>query len=173
MTTQATYDELVKRCKEISVLGSTASVLYWDQHTYMPPAGTPFRADQLGLLARMTHEMFTDPKINELLSRLEQSDLVKDEESPEAANIRELRYQYDKQTKLPKELVEEITKTTSLAQEEWAAARRESDFKRFLPWLEKILDLSRQKADAYGYEGEPYNALLVDYEQGASVDDIV
>jgi len=173
MTPQVTYNELVKRCKEISVLGSTASVLYWDQHTYMPPAGTPFRADQLGQLSRMTHEMFTDPKTNELLSEVEQSDLVKDEESPEAANIRELRYLYDKQTKLPKELVEEITKTTSLAQEEWAAARRESDFKRFLPWLEKILNLSRRKAEAYGYEGEPYNALLDDYEPGATVDDIV
>ncbi len=173
MTTQATYDELVKRCKEISVLGSTASVLYWDQHTYMPPAGTPFRADQLGLLARMTHEMFTDPKINDLIFQVEQSDLVKDEDSPEAANIRELRYQYDKLTKLPKELVEEITKTTSLAQQEWVTARQKSDFKSFLPWLEKILDLTRQKADAYGYEGEPYNTLLDDYEPGATVDDVV
>lgn len=173
MTPQATYDELVKRCKEISLLHSCEAVLYWDQHTYMPPAGTPFRADQMGVLSRMTHEMFTDPKINELLTKLEQSDLVKDEESPEAANIRELRYLYDKQTKLPTELVEEITKTTALAQEEWAAARKDSDFKRFLPWLEKILNLSRQKAEAYGYEGEPYNALLDDYEPGATVDDVV
>ncbi len=173
MTPQNAYDELVKRCKEISLLGSSASVLYWDQHTYMPPAGTPFRAEQMGLLARMIHEMFTDPKINDLISQVEQSDLIKDEDSPEAANIRELRYQYDKQTKLPKELVEEITKTTSLAQQEWATARKNSDFKHFLPWLEKILKLSRQKADAYGYEGEPYNALLDDYEPGATVDDIV
>ena len=173
MTPQAAYDELVKRCREISLLGSSASVLYWDQHTYMPPAGTPFRAEQMALISRMTHEMFTDPKINDLISQVEQSDLVKDEESPEAANIRELRYQYDKLTKLPKELVEEITKTTSLAQQEWAAARQKSDFKLFLPWLEKILNLCRKKADAYGYEGEPYNALLDDYEPGATVDDIV
>lgn len=173
MTAKAAYDELIKRCREISLLGSTGSVLYWDQHTYMPPAGTPFRADQMGLLARMTHEMFTDPKINELLSEVEQSDLVKTEDSPEAANIRELRYQYDKATKLPKELVEEITKTTTLAQSEWAAARKDSDFKKFLPWMEKVLNLSRRKAEAYGYEGEPYNALLDDYEPGATVDDIV
>ncbi len=172
MSAQAAYDELVKRCREISLLGSTASVLYWDQHTYMPPAGTAHRADQLGLLSRLTHEMFTDPHIDELLATVEQSDLVKDPETPEAANIRELRYQYDKQTKLPKELVEEITRTTSIAQQEWAEARRKSDFKVFLPWLEKILNLARQKADAYGYEGEPYNALLDDYEPGVTVDDI-
>jgi carboxypeptidase Taq len=170
MTPQAAYDELVKRCQEIGLLASTSSVLYWDQYTYMPPAGTPHRAEQMGLISRMVHEMFTDPKVNELLSAIEGSDLVKDQDSPEAANIRELRYQYDKRTKLPKELVEEITKTTSLAQQDWAQARKDSDFKRFLPWLKKILDLMKQKADAYGYEGEPYNALLDDYEPGATVD---
>jgi carboxypeptidase Taq len=170
MSAQAAYDELLKRCREISTLASTASVLYWDQHTYMPPAGTPFRAEQLGLLSRTTHKMFTDPKINELISTVEQSDLVKDNESPEAANIRELRHLYDKQTKLPSELVEELTKTASMAQQEWAEARRKSDFKHFLPWLEKVLDLTKKKAEAYGYEGEPYNALLDDYETGATVD---
>ncbi len=172
MTPQEAYEELVRECREIALLGSSGSVLHWDQQTYMPPSGRAFRAEQLGLLARMTHEMFTAPKINELLSQAEESDLVKDEESPEAANIRELRYQYDKATKLPKEFVEEFTKTVSLAQQEWADARKNSDFKKFLPWLEKILDLTKQKAEAYGYEGEPYNALLDDYEPGVTVADV-
>ncbi|HWR82285.1 MAG TPA: carboxypeptidase M32 [Candidatus Deferrimicrobium sp.] len=172
MPPQAAYDELVKRCKEISLLGSCGSVLHWDQQTYMPPNGNPHRAEQMALLARMTHEMFTDPKIGALLSELEQSDLARKSDTPEAANIREIRHQYDKQTKLPKELVEELSKTTTLAQQEWTLARKNNDFKHFLPWLEKLLDLSRTKADAYGYKGEPYNALLDDYEPGATVDDI-
>ncbi len=172
MTAQAAYDELVKECKNISLLASTASVLHWDQQTYMPPGGGAFRADQLGIIANLTHTKFTDPKVGELISQVEESDLVKNNDSPEAANIRELRYQYDKLTKLPTDLVEEITKTTSLAQEHWAKARKESDFKAFLPWLEKVIGLMQKKADAYGYEGERYNALLDDYEPGATIDDI-
>ena len=173
MTPQKAYDELIARIKEVALLYSSAAVLGWDERTYMPRGGAMLRADQLGLLEGMAHEKFVDPRIGELLSELEQSDLMKDPESAEAANIRETRHSYDKRTKLPKKLVEELTKTTTLAQGEWVIARKNNDFKHFLPWLEKVVDLSRQKADAYGYKGEPYDALLDDYETGATTQEIV
>lgn len=167
MTSQKTYEELMKRVKEVGLLDSCGAVLGWDERTYMPPKGGNLRADQLSLLSGMTHEKFTSPRVGELLAELEQSDLVKDSESAEAANIREIRHQYNKKTKLPKELVEELSRTTTLAQGEWVIARRKSDFKHFLPWLEKVLVLKQREADAYGFKGERYNALLDDYEPGA------
>ncbi len=171
MSAKAVYDELLNKTKEMSLLGSSASVLHWDQQTYMPPQGAQLRADQLGVISGMTHRMFTAPKIGEMIAQVEQSDLAKGD-TPEAANIRELRHDYDKATKLPTELVEEITKTTAMAQQAWAQARAKSDFKAFLPWLEKVMALSIRKAEAYGYEGEPYNALLDDYEPGATVEQV-
>ncbi len=162
----------MKRINEIMVLASCEGVLGWDHQVNLPPAGAAFRAKQSSLLAGMVHERFVDPKIGELLSAIEGSDLVKDADSVEAATVRELRHDYDKETKLPKELVVEFEKTTLMAHNEWAEARAKNDFKKFLPWLEKILDLSRQKAEAYGYEGEPYNALLDNYEPGATVDEV-
>lgn len=105
MTPQAAYDELVRKCKEISTLGSAASVLHWDQETYMPKNGVGHRSEQIGLIARMCHEQFVDPKIGELIATAESSDLAKDPESETAANLRELRHEYDKQTKLPNDLV--------------------------------------------------------------------
>lgn len=170
MAEDKTYKQLVERCREIALLTSSAAVLGWDERTYMPANGGQLRADQLGLLARMVHEKFTSPEIGDWLSELESSQMVKDNGSIEAANVRETRHRYDKETKLPKELVEEITKVTTLAQGAWVKARKNNDFKAFLPWLEKVVDLTRQKAEAYGYEGEPYNALLDDYEPGETVD---
>jgi carboxypeptidase Taq len=152
------------------LLVSIEGVLGWDHQVFMPPKAAAFRARQSTLLAGMVHEQFTDKHIGELISIVEDSDLVSDPESLEAATIRELRHDYDKETKLPKELVEEYNKTTMLAHNEWAEARKNNDFKAFLPWLEKIVDLSRKRAEAYGYEGEPYNALLDNYETGATVD---
>ena len=172
MSAKEAYEELVKRCREVSLLASCRGVLGWDERTYMPRGASAFRAEQISLLSGMVHEMFTDPRVGELLSELETSHLVKDEDSPEAANIRETRRQYDKMTKLPKDLVEEISKTTTLAQGEWVTARKNNDFKSFRPWLEKVLALQIKKAEAYGYEGEAYNALLDDYETGATVDDV-
>ena len=36
-----------------------------------------------------------------------------------------------------------VTVATSVAQNEWAEARKQSDFTKFRPWLEKILELGR------------------------------
>ena len=105
MSPQEAYDELIRQVKEIALLESCASVLNWDERTYMPRSGALHRAAQVSLLAGMGHEQFTDPRIGELLSRAEDSDLVKDPESESAVNIRELRRVYDKETKLPKKLV--------------------------------------------------------------------
>ncbi len=172
MDIKKSYDELISRVKEVSILSSCSSILWWDQETYMPKAGVGHRSEQLGLLAKIIHKKFTDPRIGELLSELENSDYMKDKESVEAVNIREIRHYYDKQTKLPEKLVVEISKTTSLAQQNWAEARKKSDFSIFAPFLEKVINLMIEKADAYGYEGEPYNALLDDYEPGSNVKEI-
>ncbi len=172
MTPQESYDKLIAEVKEISLLGSCYGVLEWDHQVNMPPMGAGLRADMTSLLAGMMHEKFVSPEIGDLISAVENSDMVKDPLSPEAVNMRELRYQYDKETKLPKKLVEEIEKTTALAHTEWAGARKDSDFKKFEPWLEKIVGLTLKKAEAYGYKGEPYNALLDNYEPGATVDEV-
>ncbi len=172
MSPQQAYDELIREIKEIALLESCASVLFWDERTYMPRGGAAHRSAQVSMLAGMGHERFTDPRIGELLTEVEASDIIKDPESEAAVNVRELRRAYDKETKLPKKLVEEITRVTTLAQGEWVTARKNSDFKHFEPWLEKVLKLEREKAEAYGYEGEPYNALLDNYEPGATVQQI-
>jgi len=172
MNPQEAYKKLIEEISELVVLVSCEGVLGWDHQVNLPPAGAAFRARQSSLLAGMVHDRFTDPKIGEWLSIIEGSDLVKDPESVEAATVRDLRHEYDKETKLPKDLVVEMDKTTSLAHSEWAEARKNNDFKKFQPWLEKIVDLSRRKAEAYGYEGEPYNALLDNFEPGATVDQV-
>jgi carboxypeptidase Taq len=173
MTAQEAYTQLVARGKELSVLESIGGVLGWEERTYMPPKGADLRSQQQEWLAGVAHEKFTDPKFGEWLSIVEGSDMVKDPDSPESANIREWRHAYDKATKLPKSLVEEFAKTTSLAQGKWAEARKNRDFKAFQPWLEKVVELVIQRAECFGYTGEPYNALLDGFEPGATTDEVV
>src|SRR5215207_622288 len=101
MTPTDAYAELVRRTKELGVLNSCAAVLAWDQQTYMPRNGAALRGEQMALLASLSHQKFTDPKIGELLSTIEGSELVGDAESDEAANVREVRRAYNRATKLP------------------------------------------------------------------------
>src|SRR5438270_5471572 len=104
------YADLIRRVKEARLLESCASVLGWDERTYMPHQGSAHRAEQIALLARMTHEMLTHPRIGECLAAVEGSELVRAPESDAAVNVREIRRAYDRAVKLPKELVEEIAR---------------------------------------------------------------
>jgi carboxypeptidase Taq len=167
MTPKAAYDELIRRTREQALLASCSSVLGWDEQTYMPRGGVAHRGDQMALLAGLHHEKSTDPRIGALLGDLEGSDLVRDTEAPATVNVREIRRDFDRRTKLPRELVEELARTTTLAQQEWVVARQHSDFRRFRPWLEKIVHLKRSEAECLGGGTIAYDALLDEYEPGA------
>ena len=94
--THPSYVELSKLVREVSTLGSIASLLGWDQETYMPAGGVDARAEQQGLLAGIIHERKTQKKIGDLIAACE-GEVGKSIEtgSPEAANIREMRRDYD------------------------------------------------------------------------------
>ena len=169
---QTAYTELVRRSKELGVLNSCAAVLAWDQQTYMPTNGANLRGEQMALLASLVHQRFTDPKIGELLAAIEGSDLVTDPEADAAANVRELRRSYDRATKLPQALVEELARVTTQAQQVWQTAKAKNDFPQFQPWLEKVVALKREEAAAVGFKDHPYNALIEEYEPGTTVADL-
>ena len=172
-TPEEAYGELTKRLQATALLESCASVLGWDEQTYMPPGGAEHRANQLSLLAGMCHERATHPEVGELLAEVERSSLAADGDSPVAANVREARRDFDRATRLPRRLVEELSHTCTLAQQAWVAARKKSDFAAFAPWLEKVVVLKREEAHAIGYgQGIPYDALLDAFEPGMTAEQL-
>ncbi|OAI49612.1 peptidase M32 [Planctomycetaceae bacterium SCGC AG-212-F19] len=166
------YGVLLQRVKEHALLASCGSVLGWDERTYMPRKGSAHRAEQMALLARMSHEMLTAPRIGELLAEVADHPQVKLKDSHHAANVREIRRVYDRAVKLPKELVEEIARVTTRAQQIWQEARQAGDFAAFRSSLETIVALKREEAQAIGYKESPYDALLDEYEPGATTAEI-
>ena len=174
-STQALYDELLDSWRKAVLLGSVQSQLGWDEQTYLPPGGAAHRADQMSLLAGMVHQQLTAPRLGELISATETGDKPAGSNGVFEANVREARRRYDRLTKLPTRLVEELTRVTSLAQQNWVEARKKSNFETFRPWLEKIVALKREEAAALGgggSNGVPYDALLDDYEPGAKTADV-
>ncbi|GAC1447756.1 MAG: hypothetical protein NVSMB9_30270 [Isosphaeraceae bacterium] len=167
LSARAAYDELIRRARERALVASCSALLGWDEQTYMPRGGAEHRGEQLALLAGLEHQRATDPKVGELLGEVEGSVVVEEADSREAVNVRELRRVYDRQTRLPRTLVEELARLTSRGHQEWVAARRAQDFPRLSPVLESIFRLKRQEADCLGFEEEAYDALLDEYEPGA------
>jgi len=164
--------ELHRRGREAANLMACHSLLDWDERTYMPARGGAQRADVVALVAGIIHEKMTAPEIGDLLKQVEGSDAVADPDSVDAVNIREMRRDYDRAAKLPKRLVEELARATTLGQGIWTKGRHGAGFTEFYPVLKQIIGLRREQADAYGYEADRYDALLEDYEPGATIADL-
>ena len=172
MTSSEKYQRLFDLQKEIKLLKSIAATLEWDEQTYMPPKASDYRAEQAAYMAGISHEKQTDPHIGELLAELEASGIEGDSNAVEDVNVREWRRDYNLLVKLPRELVEELTRTTIQAQQIWREARKTKNFASFGPVLEKIVRLKRQEADCLGHSGDRYDPLLDQYEPGAKTSDI-
>jgi carboxypeptidase Taq len=116
------------------------------------------------------HDRGTDPRYEELLSAVEGSTLVSDPESAPAVNVREIRRSFDRERRLPRRLVEEWARVTTVSQQTLAEARQRDDYAAFAPWLDRVFALAREKADAVGYVGARYDALLDDFEPDMTCD---
>lgn len=157
------YEAFIEQVREIHLCESIGGLLDWDQETYMPPKGAETRAAQLSLIAGIAHKRLTS---DEFARQLETVEAEGDGDPVVATNVRDMRRVHDRAVKLPTKLVQQIAQASSLARQAWVAARKESQFAKFSPHLEKLLDLKRQVAEKIGYDENPYDALMDEFEPG-------
>ncbi|MFC7335909.1 carboxypeptidase M32 [Haloferula chungangensis] len=160
------FESLKRLATEAAIVSSSASVLGWDQETYLPEQAHDWRARQLSWLAGRSHELSTSKELGDALkAALDETD-SSDERT--LGNLREMQRRFDRSTKLPASLVEKNSEISSRSKHAWATARKTSDFSLFAPHLQSVLDISREKAELWGYQDEPYDALIETYERGAT-----
>jgi carboxypeptidase Taq len=166
MSPRESYDWLRAHSVQTAYLASAAELLAWDQRTCLPPGGHAHRAGQMAAMARLLHERSTDPRLGEHLTRVEGTDLVACPTDPEAVNLREWRRDFDRSVRIPERLAVELARASTAGESAWEAARPAGDWEGFRPFLERICDLQRHKAEALGFDGEPYDALVDEFEPG-------
>ena len=155
---------LRERLAEISDLARAGGVLLWDQKVTMPVGGHPARAEALATLSRVTHEKFVDAEIGRLLERLTPLEDSLDYDSDDASIIRVTRRDWEKQRRVPTDLRVDLTRAAALGNQVWIEARATNDFARFLPALQRNLELKRRYVDCFEWEDSPYTPLLDDFE---------
>jgi len=169
-------EPLTTRLLEIQRINSAASVLSWDQETYMPAGGGQARAEQIAVLQGLAHQKLVSSDIESLLSRwvdpetgqsINQPGDLWDE--PSRSLLREVWRDFSRAKKLPSDFVITLSRECSLAQQVWIEAKERNQFTRFLPNLRTVLSLKREEAQYLGYKDSPYNALLDGYEPGATI----
>ncbi|MFN2371476.1 MAG: carboxypeptidase M32 [Candidatus Krumholzibacteriia bacterium] len=168
--TAARYARFLQLVHEVHDLGSAMGLLEWDQEIMMPPRGVQGRARVRATVAALMHDRMVDEELGGLTAELGADPGALD---PWArANLRELKRQRDRAVKVPRQLVADLAREGSLAQQAWVEARSKDDWPRFAPHLARLVDLKRREAQAVGYATEPYDALLDEYEPGARAADL-
>ncbi len=165
-STATQYETYKGKMQQIADIRNAIAVLSWDQETYLPEKGAAFRGQQITTLSSLSHELFTADQLGELLETLNKE---KQHLEPVAAkNVALSLEDYQKNKKYPASFVAELSQTTNECYHAWINARKEGSYAVFQPVLNRMVELKRKEADILGYEGHPYNALLNEYEKGAT-----
>ena len=158
----STYDDLMAFQRETEALSQVAGRLSWDQETMMPHAAAPQRGEEIAAMEKVLHARRTDPRVADWLAETKTCGEVED------AQLRHIRRSFDRASKVPAKLASEIARVASEAQGKWAQAREVDDFKAFAPVLKEIVSLKREEGSALSAGGDVYDAMLSDYEAGAT-----
>jgi len=158
--------ELLDYMHEIEDLKALGSLAEWDQNTEMPEGAGEVRGHQSATLQGVLHERWINQRLGTLLNRLNAVINRSDYTDADRGLVREAQRNYDRSTKLPRKLVEEMARVQASSFEAWRRAREHNDFTSFAPWLSRTVALQREVADHIGYAESRYDALLDLFEPG-------
>ena len=162
------YANFAAYVAELNDLLCTLNMLTWDVRTQMPPDGAWTRGQQLATLTRLVQERFASEHMGRLLDAAERDVRGEDADSYHVRAVRSTRAAYTIVRRVPAALVGELAVQRAVGQRVWEEAKPANDFARFAPHLKTMLALSRELADAIGYDAHPYDALLLQYEPDLS-----
>lgn len=170
------YENLLALSRQAKNLEGISSILHWDQETYMPLGGAEIRSEQIETISGLIHQQRTGSKFKTALGKLIDIEtgviIAADIDKTQIAALKAWHRDYLKAMALPTQFVKDFAKLTSQAIEAWKVSRQTNNFNTFAPFLEKIVDKCREKAELVGYQENPYDALLDDYEHDISTKEI-
>jgi len=162
------YDDLMSHVRNTQALASVQGRLGWDQETVMPRGAAGQRSEEMAALEGVLHARRTDPRIGDWLAVIDSEAL----DEVGRANLRHITRDFARNTKVPAKLAADLARLTSKAQGIWAEARANEDVAAFLPTLEQVVALKREEGAAMADGGDVYDAMLQDYEPGATAADL-
>jgi carboxypeptidase Taq len=163
MTTNTTaFADLMAHQRQTEALGFVAERLGWDQETMMPRGAAEQRGEEMAAMEGVLHARRTDPRIAEWLAAATAPDAAGE------AALRLIGRSYARNVKVPADLAQELARVTSTAQGIWAEARAADDVAAFLPTLAEVITLRQREAECLAAGGDLYDALMDDYEPGAT-----
>ena len=168
MNDQAKLAELRSIIEKIEYLKyTTNSLIYWDKITYMPKSAIGYRSKVMSFLAGEQYKLLADSEFQRLVQYFDHNrhnDFITN------AMIRKLTASAENIRKIPEHEYQQYIELIAVSEQIWTEAKEKHAFDVFQPYLKKIFETFRQFAEYWGYQNNPYDALLEYYVEGLTVD---
>jgi carboxypeptidase Taq len=163
------YNSYTNHLRKLADVNFANALLQWDQEVFMPEKGGAARASQQATLAGISHDLATAPELDTIVNELLAGNTL---DQKQRSNVERTAKDFIKRNKFSKEFVEEMSMAISAGFQAWQVAKKDNNYALFEPKLQKLIDLKRREVDIAGYEANPYDALLDDYEPGTTSADV-
>jgi carboxypeptidase Taq len=160
---QNVEQKLRAKIAELRNLDRIISLLGWDEETMLPAAGREQRGEQLAILEGQRHALLVSDSLADLM---EDTASRNDVAEPWLRELELLRHVRRNALAVPEDLVCHFATAKSRSLGAWEDARVKNDFAVFAGPLDRLLSLTRERAQALAAGGDPYDALLDEYERG-------
>lgn len=156
------YSELKRHFYAIGTLGEIDALLSWDMETMMPAGGHEARAEQVALLETHIHSLTRDPRMGDWFARAADEAL----DANDRASLREMQRRWVLANAVDDRLVDAFSRARSKCSMVWRQAKADGDFAMVEPYLEHVMQLVGEQADARAHVlgCSRYDALLAGYD---------
>jgi len=170
MNLEEKISKLFEKLDTLEHYANIMHILNFDTNTICPEEGREYENESYALIASLAYKI---TKSEDYINLVKEINSEKDKLDPYKKKlIEDLYREISNNEKISPELFEEATKLSSEAYNVWLKAKRNSDYKKFAPILEKmvkmrkkLIDLRPQKEKTY------YDTMIGDFEQNFYIED--
>ena len=163
--------------KDTQLLGTIQSTLYWDQNTCMPIAGSPWRGEQLSLLAKQIHARQSCKEFEFLIEEAKSElQYLKERNSLECKtiigrfrNIELLEQDLNRQKRIDPKLISQLATAKSEGYMLWQEARKINDYRSFSPALKKLILLRKEQSNQLAEKRSCWETLAQPFEPNLTI----
>jgi carboxypeptidase Taq len=140
----ANYLKLEKKLEQLTHLGNIASIAHWDSATMLGKGSALSRQKEMATFYGLLHEMSVTDEMGDLIqASLGEFD---DLEDWQRSNLASAKKSYDSQTCITAEVQHENSIASGESEFVWRDARKENDFQKLEPYLDRVFDSVRRIA---------------------------
>lgn len=163
-------NDFLQYIREMMHYQEVLHLLFWDVRTGAPKKGLELRADVIGTMSAKKYAMSISMEMNRFINELSQTDRYEKLSPITKKVLAHAKKEYDLLIRLPAEEYTAYEVAKANASRAWEEAKLKSDYAAFLPHLEKLVAYSKRFISYWGYQSNPYNALLDQYDPGMTVE---